>query len=83
MTLLLLSTNTGQADYQNEEIRIAIEMVRSAEKKHHLFPVILGDLPKESIPYGLGIRQGIPLSNDTDIESVAGAILEQLDKLKQ
>ena len=53
ITVVLISANSDNSYYQQEEVAIAINLLRSGSKAHHVVPVFLvGSVPQHA-PYGL------------------------------
>ncbi|GEO08021.1 toll/interleukin-1 receptor domain-containing protein [Segetibacter aerophilus] len=84
ITVVLVSSNTGKAYYQNEEIAGAIDMAREDKDKHRVVPVFLEE-PSDivAIPYGLRSKHRLDLFNMDGLPAVSRRLLELLDKLKE
>lgn len=71
VTVVLISENTPEAWYQEEEILQGIDLVRKVA--HRLVPVYLGGRPKqqEAIPYGLWQLHSCDALGDEGLQEVA------------
>jgi WD40 repeat protein len=76
ITVVLVSSRTGDASYQLEEIAEAIELSRENPEGHRVVPVYL-DADAEK-PYGLRRKHSLTVSADHPLEAVAGELLELL-----
>ena len=78
--LVLVSSHTTEAFYEQEEIARAIELARQHPKLHTVIPVLLERLPHgvASLPYGTGILQHKDATRAGGLERVAAEIVEWL-----
>lgn len=76
VTIVLISGDTDRAYYQREEIAAAISLSRRPAK-HRVVPIYLdGSSPSsESVPYGLRLKHGITISQETTLASAADKLL--------
>lgn len=85
ITVVLVSSRSGEAYYQREEIAAAISMARENKQRHRVVPIYLDEFPQENtiVPYGLRIKHGLKISREGDLQKIAErlkALLAQLDK---
>ena len=60
VTLVLISSSTDSAYYQQEEIAAAIDWSRHPDKSHQVVPIFLDGVADDiQLPYGLRLKQGI------------------------
>jgi hypothetical protein len=84
ITIVLVSSNTHKAYYQQEEIAGAIEMARTGKDKHRVVPVFLEDSSDiNSVPYGLRLKQGLSISKNGGLPGISRSLLDLLEKLQQ
>jgi tetratricopeptide (TPR) repeat protein len=75
ITVVLVSDHTEKSFYQREEIATAIDMARQGP--HRVVPLWLSRTgPPDTLPYGLGIKQGLAVPDPGDLTEVARALLE-------
>lgn len=85
ITVVVVSSKTGEAYYQREEIAAAISMAREDKHSHRVVPIYIDDSAQTSnlLPYGLRIKHGLSIHRDGGLEGVADrlkALLLQLLK---
>jgi hypothetical protein len=78
VTVVLVSANTDEAFYQQEEIATAIDMARKDSTKHRVVPVYLDTAPSDRVPYGLRRFQGLKVSADITLQQIADRLLALL-----
>ena len=80
VTVVLVSTNVSRSYYQREKIAAAVAMARSDSESHRVVPLYLPNpqVASSSIPYGLRLKHGITLQDDSQLESAAARLLELL-----
>ncbi|MET9627676.1 toll/interleukin-1 receptor domain-containing protein [Lentzea sp. NPDC006480] len=72
VTLVLISSRTGDAVYQVEEIATAIELARRAGDLHRVVPILLDEREGEAeLPYGLRGKQSISVTEAGGLAGVA------------
>ena len=71
VTVVLVSSNTGRAYYQREEIAAAIQMAREDKTKHRVVPVFLDEAGRNAVPYGLVLKHGVTVSPEHSLKDVA------------
>lgn len=72
VTLVLISSGTDSAYYQQEEIAAAIDLSRHAGSPHQVVPIFLDGLAEDSrLPYGLRLKQGISVPEAGSMAQVA------------
>jgi hypothetical protein len=72
ITLVLISSSTDSAHYQQEEIVAAIERSRHASTSHQVVPIFLdGESEVVQLPYGLRLKQGISVREAGGLAQVA------------
>jgi TIR domain len=83
ITVVLISSKTDSAYYQREEIAAAVAMARQNSEQHRVIPVYLDDKASSNstIPYGLRIKHGLTVFEQTNIASVAHQLLDLLKRL--
>lgn len=81
ITVVLVSSRTGSAYYQREEIAAAINMAR--RDMHRVVPIYLDGWPdaESEVPYGLRLRHGLSATDEGGLESVASRLEELLAQL--
>ncbi len=85
ITVVLVSSRSGEAYYQREEIAAAIAMAREDKSSHRVVPVYINDLEKikNTLPYGLRIKHGLSLDRDGGLGGVAERLKALLVQLTQ
>jgi L-histidine Nalpha-methyltransferase len=83
VTVVLVSSNTGRAYYQREEIAAAIQMAREDKSKHRVVPVFLDEAGRKAVPYGLVLKHGVTVSPEHSLKEVAEDLTSLLAKIKQ
>ena len=83
VTVVLVSSNTGRAYYQREEIAAAIQMAREDKTKHRVVPVFLDEAGRNAVPYGLVLKHGVTVSSEHSLKDVAEDLTRLLAKIKQ
>jgi hypothetical protein len=81
VTLVLISEQTDEAYYQNEEIATGIDMSRCEGARHRVVPIFLARVPGQAVPYGLRRKHSLFLNSD-GMQAVAASLLGLLDSLK-
>ncbi len=82
ITVVLVSGNTDNAYYEREEIAAAIMLSRTNEESHRVVPVYLdSDALRNSVPYGLRLKHGVTLSDETRLQEVGNQLIELLQSL--
>jgi WD40 repeat protein len=74
ITVVLISSRTGDAFYEREEIAAAIALARRDPQGHRVVPVYL-DTSAE-VPYGLRLKHSMHVSATYPLEAVAGELLK-------
>ena len=79
--VVLVSTHTDEAFYQQEEIVQAIQLARDKPRAHTVIPVILEKLPygAMSMPYGLSSRQALDATRSGGLRRVAAELVAWLN----
>lgn len=79
VTLVLISPRTGAAYYQREEIARALDLARREDHPHRVVPILL-DRPGDAVelPYGLGLRHGISVTEAGGLSGVADRLKSTL-----
>ena len=83
ITVVLVSSKTGAAYYEREEIRSAIALSRDHPDRYRVVPLSLDD-GGQSVepPYGLGVKHGLFLSKEGSLDKTALTLLAALNRLK-
>lgn len=76
VTVVLVSTRSGDAYYQREEIQAAIEMERSSPSSHRLIPIFFGSVSE--VPYGVRTKHGIRVDDRINLPEAASTLLRLL-----
>jgi hypothetical protein len=78
--VVLVSTHTDDAFYQQEEIVRAIQLTRDQPRAHTVIPVILEKLSQGavSMPYGLSSRQALDATRPGGLKRVAAELVAWL-----
>ena len=76
ITVVIVSSRTGDAFYEREEIAAAIALARRDPQGHRVVPVYL-DTSAE-VPYGLRLKHSMHVSAEYSLETVAGELLKLL-----
>ena len=82
ITVVLISSRSGRAYYEREEIATAIALAREDETKHRVIPVFLEDLKAPQVPYGLRLKHGVHLSADFTLYELSDLLLKQLPRFR-
>ncbi|QDU11369.1 toll/interleukin-1 receptor domain-containing protein [Gimesia aquarii] len=84
ITVVLISSKTGAAYYQREEIAAAIAYARKNPNGHRIIPIYLDDECRESneIPYGLRLKHSLIISENCTIQTAISKLIEVLKFLK-
>jgi tetratricopeptide (TPR) repeat protein len=80
VTVVLISANTDNAYYQREEIAAAIKLSRNTGQKYRVIPIFLDKT--QDIPYGLTLKHGITIAENSDPKAAAERLLDFLDSLE-
>src|SRR4051812_31347553 len=78
ITIVLISPHTGDTHFQNEEILMAIKIMRANRNKHYIVPVILSPDQIGSEDFGL---QGLNALYLQDLSALQNEVVEPLRKL--
>lgn len=81
ITVVLVSTKTGDAYYQREEVAAAIDLARKNPDSHRVIPVYPDAATAEVAPYGLRIKHGILCDESTNLDVVAEKLSTLIGKL--
>ncbi|MBE0625808.1 MAG: toll/interleukin-1 receptor domain-containing protein [Burkholderiales bacterium] len=82
ISVILVSSRSGSAYYQREEIAEAIALARTDDRAHRVVPVYLdGEAAQAKSLYGLRLKHGLQLGDDLDIDGVAKALLGMVERL--
>ena len=81
ITVVLVSTNTGGAYYQREEVAAAIDLARKDPDSHRVVPVYLDAAAADAATYGLRIKHGILCDETTNLDVVAEKLSTLIDNL--
>src|SRR6516162_8828629 len=78
--LVLVSSHTAEAFYEQEEISRAIQLARQHPKSHTVIPILLERLPHgvASLPYGTGLLQAKDATRSGGLERMAAELVEWL-----
>jgi TIR domain len=81
--VVLVSSHTAQARYQQEEIVQALQLADNKPRAHTVIPVILEELPQgaKSMPYGLSSLQAKDATRPGGLERVAADLAAWLEDL--
>ena len=82
VTVVLVSSRSGVAYYQREEIAAAISMARKDKDSHRVVPVYVEETASSDVPYGLRIKHALSIARDGGPAGVAGELLNLLAKLR-
>lgn len=74
ITVVLVSSQTGDAFYEREEIAAAIALARKDPDGHRVVPVYLDANPEP--PYGLQLKHSVRVSAANPLEAVARELLK-------
>jgi TIR domain len=77
ITIVLISRHTGRAWYQQEEVAIAIALVRQKATAHQVMPVLLQGGRLRDVPYGLN-RLTLVREDELGLDGIARALLASL-----
>ena len=82
VTVVLISSKTEEAYYEQEEIAAAIDLSRKNAEKHRVVPVFLDrKASNDNVPYGLRLLHGVTVSRQLSLKRVAEKLLELLSSL--
>jgi TIR domain len=78
ITVVLISSRTGAAYYQREEIAAAIALARVSATQHRVVPVYLQstERTRAAIPYGLRLKHAITVTGKFSLRDTAEKLLE-------
>src|SRR5262245_46283872 len=80
VTIVIVSSRTERAYYQRVEIAAAIAMARRQGERHRVVPLFLEDNPEtDAIPYGLGLKHGLKLSDRLTLAGAAERLQALVD----
>lgn len=82
ITIVLISSNTEEAYYENEEILAAIDLARKKEKAHRVVPVYLDPESGESTRYPLLGLHFLTVSDSRGLAGVAHELINMLSKVR-
>lgn len=80
ITLVLISSNVGDAYYAREEIASAVAMAREDKQRHRVVPIFL-DAAGSDVPYGLRLKHGYTVSSELSLETISEKLLVLLTRL--
>lgn len=86
ISIILISPNTEQAYYEQEEIAMAIQISRADPDTHRVVPVYINavqSLPPASAPFGLTRKHSLYITNATDINETRQILLLILETMKK
>lgn len=85
ISVVLVSASTEQAYYEREEIAAALALARSDGGARRVVPLYLDAAAATpgAVPYGLGLKGGLTLGPDFDLDDAAQALLALLQQLQQ
>jgi hypothetical protein len=81
VSVVLVSSKSGAAYYQREEVAAAIAMAREDSTTHRVVPVYVDDILNREVPYGLRIKHALSLSRDGGWPGVAQRLFDLLAKM--
>lgn len=84
LTVVLVSSKTGRAYYEREEIAAAIALAREADGRHRVVPLYLDiDFASDqAVPYGLRLKHGLRLSEKLTLSDAVAELLALLGRLR-
>jgi len=82
VTVVLLSSRSGSAYYQREEIAAAISMARENNRSHRVVPVYLEEGSIAEVPYGLRVKHPLTYLRHGGLEGIAAQLRNLLAKLQ-
>lgn len=84
ITVVLVSPHTRRAYYQRAEVAAALSRAHEPNSVHKVVPVFLGKRSSDddTLPYGLNLKQGLPLPSLEDAGAVCQEILLVLNTIK-
>jgi hypothetical protein len=85
ITVVLISSRSGHAYYQRDEIAFAIDMARQDPTKHRVVPVFLdrASARRDEIPYGMRLKHGLFVEDVAGLEEVAKRLLALLKTVRE
>ncbi len=84
VTIVLVSSHSGEAYYQRVEVAAAISMARKEKERHRVVPLFLdADPSAEDDPYGLALKHGLRISDRLPLSGAAQRLVDLIDTLKQ
>lgn len=85
MSVILVSSRTGHAYYQREEIAAAIDLARQGGNRHRVVPVYLDADARTSgkVPYGLRLKHGLEVGTAGGMRAVADRLVAALARLRE
>lgn len=82
ITVVLISSRSGEAYYQREEIAAAISMAREDKESHRVVPVYLEEISANEVPYGLRIKHGLSVVRNGGFAGVSNQLDNLLKRLR-
>ena len=84
ISVVMVSSHTDAAWYAREEIAAAIDLARSDADSHRVVPLYLDGLPSrgDAVPYGLRLKHGMALDEDTTMALAAQRLLDLVRRLR-
>jgi TIR domain-containing protein len=82
VTVVLVSAHSDSAYYLQEEVALAIDLVRQGTQAHRIVPVLLRGAEREHLPYGLAKLDALE-EGDDGLSGVADELAALLAKLKR
>lgn len=82
VTVVLVSSRSGAAYYQREEIAAALAMAREDKQRHRVVPVYLQEVSGPEVPYGLRMKHALSLARHGGLSGVATHLLSLLGKIR-
>jgi hypothetical protein len=81
VTVVLVSSRSGAAYYQSEEIAAAISLARENPDTHRVVPVYIEPVTERELPYGLRIKHSLDVAKEGGMAGIAARLLGLLDTL--
>ncbi len=82
ISVVMISSRSGDAYYQREEIAAAISMAREDKKRHRVVPVYLEEISGDEVPYGLRVKHALSIDRHGGFAGVANQLNNLLTRIR-
>ncbi|MEP7317543.1 MAG: toll/interleukin-1 receptor domain-containing protein [Panacibacter sp.] len=82
ISIILISPNTKDAYYVQEEVTIAIHRAIADPHTHQVIPVYVNKSEVKAIPFGLNSKQSLFVNNENEFKNIREKLLKWLSGMK-